>query len=71
MIRIPSLARLALPAGVMVSLGFGASQAFARPAEPAETVQACLKFECMAYCERRGGTGECVYGTCFCRIRVD
>ena len=70
MIRVPALARLALPAAVALSLGFGATQAFARPAEAAPA-DACLKFECLAYCQSRGGTGECVLGQCFCRIRVD
>ncbi len=73
MIRIPALARLALPAAVAASLGFGATQAFARPAAAAEAVsaQTCLKYECMAYCQSRGGTGSCVYGTCFCKVPVE
>lgn len=62
--------RWSLAALVAASLGFGATQVVAAPAEAAEA-QACLKYECMAYCESRGGTGECVYGTCFCRIRHD
>lgn len=71
MIRIPALARLALPMAVAASLGFGATQAFARPAAAAEGVsaQACLKFECMTYCQARGGEGICFNDTCFCRIR--
>jgi hypothetical protein len=57
----------ALGAMVAASLGFGATQALARPAEAAEA-RACLKYECMAYCQSRGGTGQCLYDTCFCRI---
>jgi hypothetical protein len=68
MIRIPSLARLALPAVVTLSLAFGARQAVAAPAEAAE-VQACLKYECMTYCQSRGGEGYCFNDTCVCRIR--
>jgi hypothetical protein len=70
MIRIPSLARLALPAAVTVALGFGATQALARPAEAAAAApaQACLKFQCMTYCQSRGGEGFCFNDTCFCRI---
>jgi len=70
MIRIPALARLALPAAVTLSLGFGVRQAMAAPAEAPEA-RACLKFECMAYCASRGGEGSCFLDTCVCRIRVD
>ena len=59
----------ALAPAVAVALGFGATQALARPAEAAQAqAQACLKYECMAYCESRGGTGQCLYDTCVCRI---
>ncbi len=68
MIRIPPLARLALPAAVTLSLGFGATQVVAAPAKAPEA-QACLKYECMTYCQSRGGEGICFNDTCFCRIR--
>lgn len=57
----------ALATAVAVALGFGAAQALARPAEAAQA-RACLKYECMAYCESRGGTGQCLYDTCVCRV---
>jgi hypothetical protein len=58
-----------LAALVAASLGFGATQVVAAPAEAAEA-QTCLKYQCMTYCQSRGGTGECVYGTCFCKVPV-
>jgi hypothetical protein len=67
MIRISRLTRWIAPAAVALSLGFGATQAFARPVETAQA-QACLKYACMTYCQSRGGEGFCFLDTCVCRI---
>ncbi len=63
-----TITRWTLAAVTAASLGFGGTQALAAPAEPPEA-QACLKYECMAYCQSRGGEGICFYDTCVCRIR--
>ena len=54
------------------SLGFGAVQAVASPAQARGPGPAlCNGVDCNAYCAARGGESQgCFGGTCFCRIWV-
>jgi hypothetical protein len=66
--RITRLCRRAIGAAVVATLGFGAAQATASPAEAAEAA-ACDVIKCRASCKAQGQTsGACFEGQCFCYI---
>ncbi|HEX8693878.1 MAG TPA: hypothetical protein VF746_15760 [Longimicrobium sp.] len=59
-----------LAAGVLGALGFGAAEAFARPAED-EGPPDCNPTSCNAMCQGRFGpfaSGECIDNMCLCAI---
>lgn len=59
-----------LAAAVAGSLGFGAAEAFARPAE-ARAALRCDPDQCNTYCQARHGPfahGECWGDECLCAI---
>jgi hypothetical protein len=65
---IGRLRRRVIGAAVAATLGFGASQALASPAEAAEAA-ACDVVKCRANCKAQGQTsGACFEGMCICYI---
>lgn len=70
MSRVHRALRAGLFTAVLTSsLGFGAAQAFARPATGESTARACDLASCNDYCERRfgpGSLGYCDGGFCTC-----
>lgn len=59
-----------LAASVLATLGFGAAQAFARPADPQEA-QVCAPGRCDRECKERFGSfasGFCEMGVCTCAV---
>jgi hypothetical protein len=62
------ISRLVLALCATSALGFGASQAFARPAPPAKTAaRSCSQGTCDLICQHAGYTdGACIGTTCVC-----
>jgi hypothetical protein len=56
---------LVFAAAFVGSLGFGAVQAFAAPASPANEARACSQRQCPE-CGTLGGTWVPMYGRCLC-----
>ena len=56
----------------VASLGFGAVQAVASPAQAqSKGPNLCAGVDCVSYCAARGGESRgCFNGTCICRIWV-
>jgi hypothetical protein len=65
---ITRLCRRVIGVAVVATLGFGATQALASPAEAAEAA-ACDVVKCRANCKAQGQTsGACFEGQCICYI---